>query len=145
MIHPDVRQVAKASLQKMIELAESCDNDLAFYEGYQEWLVSLGDKETSVGDVEYLGICELMDYVPPLMVDGEENEEYATSEAEEWRRSMFEKWPEFSGCPTFPIDHEAYGVEFGGCDVMWCEGEYAAARVRLAKFMLEQLKKERNE
>ena len=58
---------------------------------------------------------------------------------------LFSMWPEYSGCPSFPVRSP------GGCHIdayfdlprwpRW-EGEYGAARFRLLAFMIDTLREE---
>lgn len=59
--------------------------------------------------------------------------------------SLFQKWPEFSGCVTFPVPHPAH-PEITPHDAymettnLWV-GEYGEARMRLLDFCIEELEK----
>lgn len=56
--------------------------------------------------------------------------------------TLFSKWPEFSGCSTFPVPHPALPPHDAYMQMqnLWV-GEYGDARMRLLDFCIEELEK----
>ena len=59
---------------------------------------------------------------------------------------LFHKWPEFSGCISFPVPHPAHPDidphdAYMETENLWI-GEYGEARMRLLDFCIEELEKE---
>lgn len=67
--------------------------------------------------------------------------------AEDWLRSAFSKWPEFSGEVDYPIATDPWrpsGSQYNLSSPveMWAAGDYAAARLRLLDFLVHQARTE---
>ena len=57
--------------------------------------------------------------------------------------TLFSKWPEFSGCISFPVPHPEMDSHdaYMNTPNLWV-GEYGEARMRLLDFCIEELEKE---